>query len=162
VAIVRDVKSQVDEIKGLVGGLVCNRSVRDPLWDVHPDLTGPQMQVIATLGAMEASGEDASPPTMTLAQRTGCSGPTMTGLIDRLEKQGLVARERDEGDRRLVRVRLTDAGRQAFMLLDANFTERMSRVLEALEPDDRETFVRLTRIIVSALADNVHTEKSGS
>jgi DNA-binding MarR family transcriptional regulator len=42
--------------------------------------------------------------------------PDMTRLLDRMAEAGLLVRERDPRQRRLVRARLTDAGRQ--MLLD--------------------------------------------
>ena len=41
----------------------------------------------------------------TLAQRAGLHPATMTGVIDRLERDGWVARERDPADRRAVLVR---------------------------------------------------------
>ena len=130
--------------------LITSRAIRDPLGDAHPDLTGPQIHVIVTL---IAAGPDAAMPSMALAQRMGTSGPTMTGLIDRLERQGMVTRERDDDDRRLVRVRLTDAGRGAFALLDTHFTDRVTAILDVLAPDDRETFVRLLGTIVAAFAE---------
>jgi DNA-binding MarR family transcriptional regulator len=39
-------------------------------------------------------------------------GSSVTYLVDRLEHSGLVSREPDEGDRRVVRVRLTPQGRE--------------------------------------------------
>lgn len=148
VTTVRDVNQQVGEIKAVFRRLLTHRALRDPLHDAHPDLTGPQIHLIACL----ATADDGM-PTTALAQRMCASGPTLTGLVDRLEKQGLVTRERDDDDRRLVRLHLTDAGRQAFAILDGHMTERMGRVLEALEPDDRETFVRLMGRIADAFAE---------
>jgi DNA-binding MarR family transcriptional regulator len=46
-----------------------------------------------------------------LAARTGVSAPAVTKVVSGLERAGLVHRERDAGDARLVRIRLTDAGR---------------------------------------------------
>ena len=37
---------------------------------------------------------------------------TMTDMVDRMEKDGIAGRERDNGDRRVVMVRLTDKGKQ--------------------------------------------------
>lgn len=45
-----------------------------------------------------------------LADELGITGATMSGLIDRLTKRGLVERLPDVTDRRVVRVRLTDEG----------------------------------------------------
>jgi len=46
-----------------------------------------------------------------LATRTGVSAPAVTKVVTGLERSGLVRRERDPSDARLVRVWLTDAGR---------------------------------------------------
>lgn len=46
-----------------------------------------------------------------LAHRSFFDGPTMTGIVDRLEHSGLVERRRDSQDRRVISVYLTDAGR---------------------------------------------------
>ena len=40
-----------------------------------------------------------------LARRTGLHPATMTGILDRLERSGWVARERDPGDRRAVLIK---------------------------------------------------------
>jgi DNA-binding MarR family transcriptional regulator len=48
-----------------------------------------------------------------LARLEGLAQPTVTLLVVRLEKRGWLVRERDVGDRRVVNVVLTDAGRAA-------------------------------------------------
>ena len=42
------------------------------------------------------------------------SGSTLTELVDSLVRSGLVLRVRDQGDRRMVYLRLTDEGREAY------------------------------------------------
>lgn len=54
--------------------------------------------------------EDAGLPMSELRTRMFVRGPDVTRLVDRLLKSGLVERFRDDADRRVVRVRLTDAG----------------------------------------------------
>ncbi len=46
------------------------------------------------------------------AQVSWCTPATLTGLVDTLERDGLVERRRDAKDRRVVRLHITDAGRQ--------------------------------------------------
>jgi MarR family transcriptional regulator for hemolysin len=56
---------------------------------------------------------DGNPGTqLDLARSVGVEGPTLTRHLDTLEEAGLVQRHRDTGDRRAVRVELTDAGVQ--------------------------------------------------
>jgi MarR family transcriptional regulator, transcriptional regulator for hemolysin len=49
-----------------------------------------------------------------MAQAMGITGATLTHHLNALEAQGLVRRWRDEGNRRVQRVALTDAGSELF------------------------------------------------
>lgn len=65
------------------------------------NLTGPQGMAIGTLvhyGEMKVSD---------LSEKLGLSNSTVSGIIDRLENQGLVERIRSEEDRRVVYIKLT-------------------------------------------------------
>jgi DNA-binding MarR family transcriptional regulator len=50
---------------------------------------------------------------MRLSQLLGVDAGFVTRVVDRLEKQGLVGRDRDSLDRRVVNLTLTEAGRNA-------------------------------------------------
>ena len=54
-----------------------------------------------------------------LSRRLMVSGGNVTGLTDQLEKEGLVARSDDPGDRRAYTVKLTPAGRTLFARMAA-------------------------------------------
>lgn len=54
-----------------------------------------------------------------LSKRMMVTGGNVTGITDQVEREGYVAREVDPSDRRVVRVRLTEAGRQAFAAMAA-------------------------------------------
>lgn len=49
-----------------------------------------------------------------VADRCYVTGATVTGVVDTLERDGLVVRERGTDDRRVVRLRLTKAGQRRF------------------------------------------------
>jgi len=69
-------------------------------------LTGPQVGVLRILQHYYDQGQDGLP----LSEIGECLAVTkanMTGLVDRLERDGLVVRESDAHDRRIKRVRLT-------------------------------------------------------
>jgi DNA-binding MarR family transcriptional regulator len=66
----------------------------------------------------------------------------LTSILDVMERQGLLARTADAGDRRKIRLELTVAGRNA---ADAVLSETETRVAErirSLSSDDRENLVR--------------------
>lgn len=68
-----------------------------------------------------------------LASRASVSKPTLTSLIDGLAERDLVRREQVEGDRRGIRLEVTDAGAAALKLADDLLSERLS-ALTAEDP----------------------------
>jgi len=58
-----------------------------------------------------------------LSKSLTVSMPTMTAMVDRLEAANMVKRERDTDDRRVVRVRLTAAGKKELEKFLENKTE---------------------------------------
>ena len=69
------------------------------------NLTAGQFVVLARL--WEQDGLSVSE----LGERLGFDNPTLTGIIDRLEREGVVERRRCREDRRVVRVDMTDKGK---------------------------------------------------
>jgi len=69
-----------------------------------------------------------------LADMLGVSLSNATGLVDRLEERGLIERSRVPEDRRVVLVRVTQAGTQLIQESDALSDELMRTVLEHLDP----------------------------
>ena len=61
------------------------------------------------LSTMALAGTDTA---TAIAAKAHVSSSTVVGILDRLENKELVTRERDLKDRRVVRVNLTDAGRE--------------------------------------------------
>jgi DNA-binding MarR family transcriptional regulator len=72
------------------------------------DLTAQQYNVLRLL----ESAVDGAMPTLSLASRLISKSPDITRMIDRLEKQGWIRRERSDADRRTVMVSITDSGRE--------------------------------------------------
>lgn len=80
---------------------------------VRPAYLGVLMCLWREDGLDEALGKLGSPGGMKIADLGRCAGlepSTMTGVIDRMERDGLVRRENDPEDRRAQNVRLTDEG----------------------------------------------------
>jgi len=79
-----------------------------------------------------------------LADLLGVSLSNASGLIDRLEERGYVERTRVPEDRRIVMVRVTDAGRRLIQENDALSDELMRDVLGRLSPDELPAIARAT------------------
>jgi DNA-binding MarR family transcriptional regulator len=74
---------------------------------------------------------------------------TITGVIDRLESAGHVRRERDQRDRRVVWVTLTDAGRELVDRLPT-LSDEMGRLLGALPAKELEQMRDSLRQVLTA------------
>jgi MarR family 2-MHQ and catechol resistance regulon transcriptional repressor len=72
------------------------------------------------------------------------SGNT-TLVVDNLEKHGLVQRQRDENDRRVIMVQLTEAGRKLIAELFPRHAEAVCEELAALTPEEQRQLGDLCR-----------------
>lgn len=77
-------------------------------------LTGTQYNVLRILRGAEPDGL----PCRVIADRMISRDPDMTRLLDRLEKQGLISRERQKDDRRVIKTRITAGGLKQLKKLD--------------------------------------------
>jgi DNA-binding MarR family transcriptional regulator len=109
---------------------------------------------VSTLGRLGRQG----PLRLTaLALREGISQPSMTQLIQRLERQGLVSRRADPGDRRAALVSITDAGRKRIDERRRIRRARLAALLETLSIEERQALALSSKValpIVRRLLDN--------
>jgi MarR family 2-MHQ and catechol resistance regulon transcriptional repressor len=73
------------------------------------------------------------------------SSGNITLVIDNLEKRGLVRRERDTDDRRVVTVSLTQAGRELIRRIFPGHVASIVEEMSVLTPEEQETLGRLCR-----------------
>jgi DNA-binding MarR family transcriptional regulator len=85
-----------------------------------------------------------------LARRAGLHPATMTGILDRLEGGGWVARERDPADRRAVVVRAVRERRSDLMRLYAGMNGRMNHIYTGYEEKELELLADFLRRAASA------------
>jgi len=95
---------------------------------------GLSLTAAATLATLERSG----PRRLTaLAVQEGVTQPAMTQLIARLQDSGLVRREADPTDGRVVQVRLTDEGQAMLARRRAVRAGRLAGILARISPADQ-------------------------
>jgi DNA-binding MarR family transcriptional regulator len=80
-------------------------------------------------------------PIGTLSQRRGFDAPTITGIVKRLEQSGLVERRHDREDRRVVKVYLTDEGREIMPTLFAAVTQFNATMMQGFSSDEQKDLV---------------------
>ena len=90
-------------------------------------------------------------PTMNqLGHHLGLDKSSITGLVDRAQRRGLVTRTPSTVDRHSFQVSITDAGRQLVEQVAAQFAERIERCVEPLPATDRKRLSRMATRIVTA------------
>ncbi len=96
-------------------------------------LTPAQFDIVATLG---------NTPGMNfkeLGERTLITKGTLTGVIDRMEKRGLVLRKKCDKDARVTYVCLTPAGERAFARVFPQHVQHLKQVFSRISPRELES-----------------------
>jgi MarR family transcriptional regulator, 2-MHQ and catechol-resistance regulon repressor len=76
-------------------------------------------------------------PVNTLGAKVRLTSGSITALVDRLEKKGLVERRAETGDRRTRMVHLTTSGRKMISCAFADHEKAMEKATAGLSPSER-------------------------
>jgi DNA-binding MarR family transcriptional regulator len=106
---------------------------------------------IKSLCALEADGEERS--VKALAESLGVSLPAMSRAVDGLFERGFVEREEDTVDRRMKRVRLTDAGRTVPQALNEARLSALQELLSSLGDEEAVALEHALELIVERRAE---------
>lgn len=117
--------------------LLSNKRLQDNL--EKRNLTPPQFYVLATIGY--AGGL----PFGEIGEKMMVTVSNLTGIVDRLEEKGVVARERDFHDRRVVRVRLTEKGSKLYKNTIPLFEKSISQFFSPLSKSQQKELAALLR-----------------
>lgn len=90
-----------------------------------------------------------------LAEAAGVAPPTATRMLDCLARDGYVARRHSETDRRSVLVSLTPSGLSAVEAAHQQVSAWRRRVLESLEPEEREQAAALLMRLSQAMEEQM-------
>jgi DNA-binding MarR family transcriptional regulator len=137
-------RAQLDPVDGLaqlsfvITGMLERRAAEH-------DLSIPATRLLGVL-------RDREPTMNELARVLELDKSSVTGLVDRAERRGLVARSPSPADRRAVLVRLTDEGRSLVSAAGGLFAADVTAMLGQLAPRDRATFSRLLSRLLAAHA----------
>ena len=104
-------------------------------------LTPRQYFVLATIR------EEAGASQTTIVRRTGIDRSTLSDIVRRLGRKGLLERERNDNDARAYSIRLTEAGQQALNNAEPVVQAAEERLLSILPADRVEQFKENLRLI---------------
>jgi DNA-binding MarR family transcriptional regulator len=111
------------------------------------DLSQGRFMVLMLLN--RCAGQQSTPAE--LADEAGVTRATMTGLVDTLERDGLVSRKDDSEDRRTVLVQLTRSGRKLLDRMVPGYFASVTKMMQPLTNTERKQFVALLQKIQRAL-----------
>ena len=119
-------------------------------------LTGPQLTVLKMLeGVGDISLSE-------LSERIRAQNSTVTGIIDRMEREGLVVRARSTEDRRVVRIKLTDKGSRIAREVSVEPMEILRAALDSLSAGEMRDLLKILTKIARRVQSIVKREVPSS
>ena len=102
-------------------------------------ITGAQFGVLRCLSDAGEEGLMLSD----LSKRLMVTCGNTTGVVDRLEQAGYLRRERQSGDRRIIRARLTPEGADLFRRILPAYLEALRALMEGLDTEEKAALAGL-------------------
>ncbi|WP_225446450.1 MarR family winged helix-turn-helix transcriptional regulator [Paenibacillus rhizovicinus] len=87
-----------------------------------------------------------------LAQYLGLDKSSMTGLINRVERRGLVERSNSPRDGRVINVQVTAKGHEIIRVVSKKIAEQMNAVTNLLDEKERSQFIALASKMLFTLS----------
>jgi DNA-binding MarR family transcriptional regulator len=115
-------------------------------------LTGPQLTVIKLLETFDNLSLSS------LSERIRAQNSTVTGIIDRMEREGLVRRERSTSDRRVVHIRLSEKGQKLAQQIQVEPMEIFRAALLGLSNADLRDLLRIMNKLQKYVRNRVNVE----
>jgi len=132
-----EIEAVIDELSGFLG----THGPDVPEW-VAQELTFGQMRLLFLLSKHGPS------PMSRIAEWLGIGLPTASGVVERVERHGLVSRRHRLDDRRVVDCQLTDAGRHLIDEISGMRLEMVRRILGVLTDDEQAEMARLIALVL--------------
>ena len=107
--------------------------------------------------------EEDGVPISVVAQKVALDKATLTGLLDRLERDNLIGRKADPADRRAIRIFLTPKAESMRAKLTEFYHQNNGMFLSLLTSEERDVFERVVDKLEKADfgEDSIPTSKSG-
>jgi DNA-binding MarR family transcriptional regulator len=123
------------------------------------EVSGPRLAILITLYVDETMGEtDGITPTF-LSHVQLVSKNTISSLINGLEAQGLVYRENDVQDRRIFRIKLSEAGRKLVIDRAPYQLDHMNQLASKLSDEEKIQLFDLLGKLLNSLIENSQLKK---
>lgn len=119
---------------------------------VFEEALDPLALTVAQAQCLRALFDADGPPAKDLARELQIDAGTLTPMLDRLERQGLIRRCPDPDDRRATRICLEERAHRLRPAIEAALTEAAARLAAPYAPEEFATMIRLMRRLGDDLA----------
>ncbi|ABA75383.1 MULTISPECIES: MarR family winged helix-turn-helix transcriptional regulator [Pseudomonas] len=149
-----------DEFQHCHLGLLLGRAalLKDKIIDTHMEPHGITAAQFKVLIIMAQFGVDTPAE---LCRHLSLDSGSMTRMLDRLEQKGFLVRQRSEGDRRQVQLKLTEQGQQLADRLPHIGADAMNELAGAVTPDELKTLEYILKKILLAAGDPITIQRLG-
>ncbi|RMG27050.1 MAG: MarR family transcriptional regulator [Bacteroidetes bacterium] len=103
--------------------------------------------------------EENGTPATKIAPLMGMESRSLTRMLARLEERGLIYRQRDENDGRMVRIFLTEEGRRIKALSKEVVIQFNKTIYNQIPKDKLDTFFEVIDQIHDIIKDNQHADR---
>lgn len=110
--------------------------LQDALGGQYGELSRPQLRLMMKLGKTD-------PTVSELAERLNISSPGVTQMLDKLAARGFLTRYSPEKDQRVVRVAISDRGREVLQVATHQFEERVLGMMQTFSESETRALVEL-------------------
>ena len=143
--------AQKKEKSKLIGEIIqLQRQVNRALRRDEPDVLMELSLTIAQLKSLFFISNDGSTNFRKLAQALRVTPSNVTGIVDRLVEQGLVSRQENPEDRRMLLLKPTDKGEALLTSLRESRIGQLSKALSRLSEEQLSTLAQGFRFLVDA------------
>ena len=148
----QDIKAEVDQIlEAIIYLYTESRRITKDIAR-RANLTGPQLTVVKILeGIGDLSLSE-------LSERIRAQNSTVTGIIDRMVREGLVVRARSNEDKRVVKIKLTPKGAKLARAIKVEPMEVFRTALDSLSDTETrallEILLKISRRVRKAVAES--------
>jgi len=115
------------------------RHVRHPGPPPEQPLSPPQLHILFTIAERKEEGISVKE----LAESSSVTPGAITQFVDALVERGLVAREGDPSDRRVVRLKLTELAKNQFEKFRREHLASMYKIFDVLNDDEIKQLIKL-------------------
>ena len=122
------------------------RSVSDTFTD-HVDIPRGQATLLCVVAKQDGLTQSE------IAEQLSVQGATVTNMLQRLEEAGLVIRRRDSEDNRLVRVYLTETGRQKEQSINEQIGSMQALIFNGIDAEDQVVLRKLLQQIIMNITE---------